>query len=356
MVRSILKGMQVVTQLPDAAAPPPRVAIALGTFDGVHVGHQTVLRSARQAAQQHGLASAVWTFANHPHSVVSATAPKQLTTLQERLALMAAMGFEVAYVIPFDETVRQIDPETFLTEWLWARCGVRHISVGYDFCFGRNRAGNSALLRQWGQTQGVGISVLPALALHCQGTEQVVSSTLIRKLVAYGQVAEAAERLGRPYTLTAPVVRGFQRGRQLGFPTANLDMALLVHHHRVLPALGVYAGWATVEGWDRPVMAVANLGLSPTFETVEPAERLEIHLLDVLEPLTGETLYGKTLSFAFAHHLREERWFPSKEALVAQITADCDHARARLVQAPPPPLQWVSCPSSEGMLCSATKA
>ncbi|MDH4378966.1 MAG: riboflavin biosynthesis protein RibF [Vampirovibrionales bacterium] len=318
--------MRVYHQLPSSSAATTPKAMALGTFDGVHAGHKAVLQSALHQAHVLGVAPTVWTFANHPQSVLSHTPPKLLTTLEERLTLMEAMGFTDAYVIPFDDAVRTITPEDFLTDWLYERCEARSLSVGYDFCFGRNREGNSQTLTQWGQQNTVGIHIIPPVMANLHQGDLIVSSTVIRKLVTFGDVEQARQLLERPYTLTAPVVEGFQRGRKLGFPTANLCMTTLMNHHRVLPALGVYAGWAAMEGHSTPLMAVANMGLSPTFETITPAERLEVHLLEAPIGLDLNILYGQTLSFAMTHRLRGEHIFSSVDALKTQIALDCDAA------------------------------
>jgi riboflavin kinase/FMN adenylyltransferase len=318
--------MRIHSQLPEPSSSTTPKALALGTFDGIHAGHKAVLQNALQQAQQLGASPTVWTFANHPQSVLSHTPPRLLTTLEERLALMEVMGFTDAYVIPFDNAVRTIAPDNFLTDWLYERCGARSLSVGYDFCFGRNREGNSQTLTHWGQGKNVGIHIIPPV----MASDLVVSSTVIRKLVTFGDVEQARQLLERPYTLTAPVVQGFQRGRKLGFPTANLCMRTLTDQHRVLPALGVYAGWATLKNHPTPLMAVANLGLSPTFETITPAERLEVHLLELPSHQSLENLYGQKLSFAITHRLRGEHIFSSVNALKAQITTDCDTAREQL--------------------------
>lgn len=342
---SLTMSFQVYSQLPHQSPQMPehaiKTSVAIGMFDGVHVGHRSVLASARNQALSHApvMRSGVLTFSNHPQTLLSQTPPRQLSTLAERLALFQQLGMDAVWAVPFDEAFRDISATDFVNEWLVNRLNVGHVSVGYDFCFGRGREGNGDVLKHLCHQAGITVEVV-APVRACQ---QIASSTLIRKLLTFGDVDTAAALLERPYSLMAPVVQGLQRGRTLGFPTANLDTKAL--QGRLLPGIGTYAGWSCVlpagEKEKTPVVwpAVCNIGFAPTFGDVL-TEQIEVHVLGQpdLSPYGG-SLYGHTLGFAFTHRLRDEQFFDGPEALVAQIQRDCDTALSVLGDVPPPVLE-----------------
>lgn len=297
----------------DITAAP--TAVAIGMFDGIHAGHQQVLQQALDVAQTHGYRSAVLTFSNHPQTVLSATPPRLLSTLAERLALLEAMGVELVAALPFNHEMQCLGAQSFVQNLLAQELGARHVAVGYDFCFGVNREGNGDTLKTLAQQYEMGVTIVPPVRVE----GQIVSSTVIRKLLTFGDVATAAQLLSRFYQLTAPVISGLKRGRQLGFPTANLCMDALAL--RAMPGVGTYAGWAELSGERYP--AVCNIGLSPTFTQDALPERVEVHVLGY----TGADFYGAPLTFAFTHRLRDESRFNSVDALTAQIQLDCDKAR-----------------------------
>ncbi len=310
-------------QLPDEAGMVPKrpQAVAIGMFDGVHVGHRQVLHSAYQQAASQGYGPAVLTFSNHPQTLLSQTPPRQLSTLEERLAIFKQVGMQAVWAVPFDETFREISAYDFVNDLLARQLQVKHVSVGYDFCFGNGREGNGDVLKHLCADAGITVDVVEPV----RAGGQIASSTLIRKLLTFGAVEEAATLLARPYSVSAPVITGRKQGRTLGFPTANVDMTALTH--RALPGIGTYAGWACLNG--QVYLAVCNIGLAPTFGH-SLNEQMEIHMLDY----SGPEFYGETIAFAFTHRLRNEQKFESKAALVEQITADCDQARQRLNQRP----------------------
>jgi len=295
--------------------------VTIGAYDGVHLGHQAVLAELRRrAVEAGGLRTVVVTFDRHPASVVRPeSAPKLLTGLDQKLEVLRATGFadEVA-VVAFDHARSQEEPEDFVQEVLVDGLAARLVVVGEDFHFGRRRRGNVALLAELGQrcgfeTVGLGLVDVPGVA-------GPVSSTAIRGHVAAGDVAAAARLLGRDYELRGTVVPGDQRGRTLGYPTANiaLDPVLL------LPALGIYAGW-----YERPDgalhAAAISVGRRPTFLGGEEAVTvLEAYLLD----FDGD-LYGEPARVRLSARLRDEARFDSVDELVAQM--DRDVARARQV-------------------------
>jgi len=298
-----------------------RPVLALGTLDGVHLGHQAILARTRElAAELHGTPAAL-TFARHPLEVVRpAEAPPVITPLPLRLLLLERLGIRAAVALEFSPEMAAMTAEAFFAEILVRRLRVAGLSVGYDFSFGRGRAGTVGLLRELAAAAGVRLAV--AEPVRVDG--QVVSSRHIRALLAEGDVAAARRFLGRPMAFLGEVGAGAGRGRGLGFATANLALP-----GRPVLRDGVYAGRAVVRGQLRN--AVMNLGVVPTFGA--GARRLEVHLADWEEPLHGERL----LVFVLAR-LRDERRFESAAALGAQVAAD--RAAAEAIWAAAAALPW----------------
>jgi riboflavin kinase/FMN adenylyltransferase len=302
----ILRGDPFGWQI-DATA----TAIAIGVFDGVHRGHQAVMRDLTTEAAERGLVSVALTFDPHPLEFVAPErAPDLLTTVEQRAALLAECGVEILGVLPFLE-IRDLDPRVFVTEILSLRLRASMVAVGENFRFGRDRGGDPALLTELGRSNGFTVEVVKMLGDG--GAEGTISSTRIRELLADGDVAKASLLLGRPFILAGPVIHGDARGHSIGFPTANLH----VPERMATPADGVYAAWAEVDG--RRHRAVVNIGVRPTFGVSQ--RTIEAHLLDF-----DDNLYGKVLTLGFVQRIREERRFDAIDALVAQITADRDEA------------------------------
>ncbi len=294
--------------------PEGGAAVAIGVYDGVHRGHQAVLAALRgRAAELGGLPVTVLTFDRHPLEIVDPErAPRLLTSEERKLELLAARGVDTVAVLTFDEEVRALTPDDFAADILAGGLGASLVAVGADFRFGKGRAGDVDELRTLGLGLGFYVEELDLV-----GDGAPVSSTAIRAAVAGGDVAAAARALGRPFELRGTVVRGEGRGRQIGFPTANVetDPRLLV------PARGVYAVWATVAGARRP--GVVNVGVRPTFG--EDREVVEVHVLD----FDGD-IYGAGVTLEFVARLREERRFAGVEELVAQIEQDVAAGRELL--------------------------
>jgi riboflavin kinase/FMN adenylyltransferase len=302
----------------------PATAVTVGVYDGVHRGHQHVLAALAVAAQ--GAAVTVVTFANHPASVVAPTrAPRLLTSLDHRLELLEAHGADIVGVLDFDDRLRRLAPADFVEQVLVTALHARLVAVGEGFRFGHELTGDVELLEELGRVHGFSVTGLPIL-----GGAEPVRSTVIRAALGAGDVVKAAELLGRPFQLRAVVQEGDRRGRGIGFPTANLE----IPHHLARPRWGVYAARAGVGATNRP--AVVNVGVRPTIGGER--ELVEVHLLD------GDAdLYGRELWVDFVARLREERRFPDLEALVAQIGADADEARAVLASRRRTP-----CPPADG--------
>ncbi len=289
----------------------PRPVLAMGTMDGVHLGHQAVLARTRELAATLGGTPAVLTFAQHPLEVVRpAEAPAVLTPLPVKLQLLERAGMVAAIAIEFSAAMAAVEAEDFVADILIKRLGVIGLSVGHDFGFGRGRRGTVALLESMAAAGGIGLAVLPPVRLG----EQVVSSRHIRGLLAAGEAGEARRFLGRPFAVLGEAQAGAGRGRGLGFPTANLAVP-----GRPVLKDGVYAGRVLVRGAFRDAMM--NLGVVPTFGA--GARRLEIHIAGWEDPLYGERLVVYVLE-----RLRDERRFPNAAALREQLTRDRAAAEA----------------------------
>lgn len=297
--------MNVVCGLLDLPSDPRPAALALGTFDGLHLGHQAVVAALRSAAARAGLQAVAVTFDPHPLTVVAPPGqPFLLSTIEERTDLFTSMGIDTLLVVRFDTELREVSAASWL-EMLSGRLQAREMVVSSNHAFGRGREGDTAMLQVWASARGIGVTVVPPV--HNGGA--VISSSGIRERLRTGDVRTAAQWLGRWYTVRGSVVAGDGRGRSLGVPTANLQ----VSPHKVVPCPGVYAAYATVAG--RTHMAAINIGVRPTFGG--GAQTVEAHLLDV-----DQDLYGQTVEVAFVSRLRDERRFPDLEALKARMAAD----------------------------------
>ncbi|MDT0633084.1 bifunctional riboflavin kinase/FAD synthetase [Rubrivirga sp. S365] len=321
----------------DAIRPAPGSVVTTGTFDGVHRGHQAIIRYLVDRARRVGGVPTVVTFDPHPREVLTGQPVPLLTTLDERADLLEALGVERFVVVPFSRDLSLLEPEDYVADVLVGRIGMREIVIGYDHRFGRKARGDQALLERLGGEHGFSVDVIPK---QVEG-DVTVSSTEIRRLLAdAGDAARAAVLLGRPYRITGTVVHGDARGRGIGFPTANVEPA---NDRKLVPAIGVYAVRATLPGGAQAAGAQAagaqtagavaegmmNVGRRPTFEA-DGATRAEVHLFD-----TDADLYGRRLAVDVVARLRGERRFDGVDALVAQLGQDREAARAVLA-APPP--------------------
>lgn len=294
--------------------------IALGNFDGLHLGHQAVIGRAVALARQSGVAAAVMTFEPHPRLFFKPDQePFRLSPFRMKANVIEALGVDYLYVQTFDKEFSERTPENFVSEVLVGGLGLSHIVVGYDYVFGYQRKGNVELLRALAAKYGFGVTAVEKLS---DGVERF-SSTAIRTLLRDGKPREAARMLGRYWEIEGRVVQGDQRGRQLGFPTANLEYRDYLH-----PKKGVYAIRAGVDRGAETVWhnGVANFGSRPTFDKTDVL--LEAHLFD-----TNEDLYGKHLRVALVEFIRPEKKFDGLEALKAQIAADSREARQILASA-----------------------
>jgi riboflavin kinase/FMN adenylyltransferase len=312
--------MEVLRDLAACPRPAEGTAVTIGAYDGVHLGHRAVITEVRRRAASEGLATAVVTFDRHPASVVRPeSAPRLLTDLEQKIELLAATGIDYCLVVTFDETRRQESAEDFVREVLDGCLAARLVVVGEDFHFGHGRAGNVNLLRAMGKELGFEVDPLELVDTDGRpaGEGERVSSTRIRSALVEGRLDEANRLLGRPHEVRGVVARGDKRGRELGFPTANVS----VPGDILLPADGIYAGWfERADGAVHP--AAISLGRRPTFYVQAHASLLEAHLLD----FDGD-LYDEHAKVRFVAWLRGEERFERVDALIEQIARDCDEAR-----------------------------
>jgi riboflavin kinase/FMN adenylyltransferase len=316
--------VQVIHGVGPCPTPLQPSAVTIGAYDGVHLGHRAVIDQVRSLAAARDLQTVVVTFDRHPAMVVRPeSAPRLLCDLDQKLELLAEAGVDATYVVHFDEERAKETAEEFVHEVLVGCLSTRAVVVGEDFHFGHKRGGNVALLREMGATLGFTVEGLELVGTDGEpaGGGAVVSSTAIRSLLAQGDVRAAAAMLGRPHEVRGVVEHGDKRGRELGFPTANLQIPAEVQ----LPADGIYAGW--FERADGTLHATAmSLGHRPTFyDRPADAPLLECNLLD----FAGD-LYGEAVRVRFVERLRGEIRFDGVEPLIAQMGADVEQARSLL--------------------------
>jgi riboflavin kinase/FMN adenylyltransferase len=307
----------------DRAPAIAGATVAIGNFDGVHRGHQAVIGEALRAARAAGRPGGVLTFEPHPRRFFKPDAPPfLLTRLRTKLRIIGGLGAEVVYALRFNARLAALEAEAFVDEVLVRGLGIAEAVVGYDFVFGRARRGSPELLRDRLAMHGRGCRIMPPVGAASLEAEEgmIYSSTGVRDALVAGDPAAAAAILGRPFEIEGHVRRGDQRGRTIGFPTANVELGDYLR-----PRLGVYAVRARIGRDPRPHDGVANLGMRPTVGGTAP--RLEVHLLD----FAGD-LYGRQLDVALCHFIRPEMKFPGLDALKAQIAADAAQARTLLAR------------------------
>ncbi len=311
--------MEIIHGYRDLRRELSHPTVVLGNFDGLHRGHQALLAEATQAASTRGGEAVVYTFEPHPARVLAPElAPALLTTPARKLELIAARGIDVCVLEPFTRELADMPAESFLDEVVLGALRPAQLVVGYDFGFGQGRRGNADTLREFGERHGIGTRVVQPVAVR----GLVASSTKIREFVRAGNMPGARLLLDRDFEVEGQVVRGAARGKDIGFPTANIEPET-----ELLPASGVYA--VTVRIMDggaaeRELLGAANIGTNPTFET-EGKLTVEVHILD----WDGD-LYGRRLRVGFAERLRPEHRYQGVDSLVAQMREDVRQARAIL--------------------------
>ena len=286
-------------------------AVTIGVFDGVHRGHQHLVRILLERAHQDGLATVAITFNPHPRTVLRpGTAVTYLTSLEERVELLQGLGIDSVAVLPFTSELAQLAPQEFLS-MLSQELDMRLLLVGPDFALGRNRAGTISVMRQAGEKLGFRVDVAPLLAED----DEKVGSTLVRQALSEGDLERVSRLLGRPFSLRGPIITGDRRGRTLGFPTANIAIGL----DRALPAFGIYVTRAHLR--ESTYDACTSIGVRPTFD-VEPRPTVEAYVLDF-----DQDVYGEELRLDLLHRLRGEIKFDDVDDLVAQMHRDIKATR-----------------------------
>jgi riboflavin kinase/FMN adenylyltransferase len=307
--------MQILRSISELSELSGPLFLAIGVFDGVHLGHQAVIStSARHAGQAEGTPVVV-TFDPHPAKVLRPDeAPHLLTATQHKISLIRDLGVAHLLVLHFDRQFAATAPEEFVRQLVTSSRPLREICVGHEWSFGKGRAGNLALLKQLGASCGFDVVGVPAVTLN----GEVVSSTAIRRAVEEGDLVKATQMLGREYTILGTVKAGEQLGRKLGFPTANLSA-----HSEQFPPNGVYVAEARLAG--ELYRGVANLGYRPTVSAEKTERLLELHLFDL-----NKDIYGAEVEVRFLRYLRPEQKFKNVDALAAQIARDVQSARESL--------------------------
>jgi riboflavin kinase/FMN adenylyltransferase len=307
--------MRVMQTAADLESVPGPVVLAIGVFDGVHLGHRAVIERATTDARRFGGNAVVVSFDPHPMRVLRPDkAPRLLTSTGHKIRLIRSLGVEHLLMLHFDAALASTPPEVFIHTLHAHARPLREICVGHEWSFGRNRAGNLALLRRMGDELGFDEVGVPAVKIG----GEIVSSTLIRRAVQTGDLKRAATLLGREYTILGTVVEGDHLGRRLGFPTANLSA-----HSEQFPPDGVYAVEARHRG--EMIPGVVNIGVRPTVKAAGGQRLLELHLFDF-----DREIYGEEIEVFFRRFLRSEIRFPDVASLQAQIGRDAAEARAAL--------------------------
>lgn len=283
--------------------------ISIGSFDGVHKGHQAIISRINDISREKNLRSLVASFEPHPREVLSDEMPPLLSPTEEKIILLKNSAIKAFATLPFTREMAFMEPEAFVEDILVAYLNIRAIVVGYDHHFGRNRRGNVDLLRSMGKDLDYAVHECDQVAV----SGQTVSSSLIREALQNGQVDLAASFLGRMYSLAGTVVGGAKRGKTIGFPTANISVA---SDRKLIPAGGVYAVWVKVPGYDVKKKGMMNIGTRPTFEG-NGRIHIEVNILDF-----DGSIYDRELRVEFVRRIRNEQKFGSVDELVQQLNAD----------------------------------
>jgi riboflavin kinase/FMN adenylyltransferase len=293
-------------------------AVTIGNFDGLHLGHQAMLARLQDVARARGLPSCVLSFEPHPREFFTPEqAPARLSSLREKAECLQRMGIDRLHVFRFDRAFSALSAEAFIEQVLGTTLEARYVLVGDDFRYGAKRTGDFALLKQAGQSLGFDAEFLPTVEV----AGERASSTAVRQALAAGELEHAERLLGRPYSISGRVVHGDKLGRDIGFPTANIQLK-----HNRPPLLGIFA--VEVYGLNgEPLPGAASLGKRPTVKNPDAVPVLEVHLFDF-----NAEIYGRRVRVDFLHKLRDEEKYPDLDSLVAQIRRDVDNAKQFLRQ------------------------
>lgn len=303
--------MKILYDLTELSSSKEPIGIALGTFDGLHIGHQEVIGRMVSHCQEKGYKSVVYTFSNHPRELTrNGHKVQKLASNGDKIKLIEDTGADYLLMVPFDETFMKTTPELFVKNFLIDGMNVKSLAVGFDYRFGKGAEGDVDLLQRLSKKYGYELMVISSVALN----GHKISSSEIRDRIKHGDMVTARAMLGRPYSVVGPVIKGKQVGRKLGFPTANI----LPEPHMSLIRPGVYVSYTEVGNVLYP--SLSNVGYNPTFDQTEL--NMESFLLDF-----DEDIYGQTIRIFFIAHIRDEKKFDSLEALIAQMNHDLDFAK-----------------------------
>lgn len=309
--------MLLITDLDSITKPFTNSVITLGNFDGLHLGHQGLIRMVIGRAREIQGQSMVVTFRPHPLKILAPEkCPPLISIYEEKIKLFEKLGIDVLVKIPFTLNFAEMSPKEFVKTILCDLLGAKEIYVGFNYRFGKGRKGTTQTLKAMGEKFGFRVNEVEQISLN----NEVISSTKIRQLLKAGEVGHAAGLLGRPYAITGIVIKGDSRGKTLGFPTANI-----ASRHTIIPSNGVYAVRLFVR--DKHYDGIVNIGVRPTFD--KHAFAIEAHVFDF-----HEDLYGEEITIFFIKKLRQEKKFDSSDALIAQITRDISEAKKVLAQNP----------------------
>jgi riboflavin kinase/FMN adenylyltransferase len=304
--------MEILRSIPELSGLPGPLLLAIGVFDGVHLGHQAVISTSAEHARTANGTPVVVTFDPHPEKILRPEkAPHLLTATDHKVGLIRTLGVRHLLIIPFDKEFAATEPEDFVHQLVEHSNPLREICVGHEWSFGRNRRGNLELLKKLGAQFDFNVVGIPPVSV----SGEIVSSTTIRRAIETGDLKKAATMLGREYTILGTVVHGDDLGKKIGFPTANLSA-----HSEQFPPNGVYFAEARLDGVVYP--GLVNLGYRPTMSSSRSDRILEIYLLDF-----DRDIYGKDLQLRFIRYLRPEQKFENVDALVRQIERDVQQAR-----------------------------
>ena len=297
--------------------PGKKTSVALGNFDGIHIGHREIFFAALDAAKEHGLDSLCFTFSNHPFNFIlrrddsDPDAVKLICTEEEKIALIEEMGFDILVNVPFDEYIMTMQAHDFFENIVKDKLNAGYVSVGFNYTYGARAMGRTDTLRSECEAAGIGLSIHEAVVVD----GEVVSSTLIREMIATGNMEMTAKLLGRPYSFMGTVRHGKRLGSRMGIPTINIPAPA----RQMLPPNGVYFSRIHIDGAE--YNSVSNIGLNPTVNEDSRQKTIETNIFDY-----DDDAYGKEVTVFFDHFSRGERKFRNKEELFAQISRDCENA------------------------------
>lgn len=287
-------------------------AVALGNFDGVHVGHQKLISTMISKGKEMGLKSSLLLFENHTKTVLKKVEQKLITPFDHKLKILESMGVELIFKMIFDETIMRLSPEDFVKKILIDKLNCKAVVVGYDYRFGHKASGDAIYLKELGKKYGFHVTIIEPVYIE----NKVVSSTEIRELLLSGKLEEARKMLGRNYSIVGKIVPGKKIGNKLGFPTANIEPL----GNYIIPKYGVYDTNTIID--NKSYLSASSVGFNPTFN--DKSLKIETHILDF-----NENIYGKTIELEFVRYLREEEKFSDLSQLIKQIEADIMKVKTR---------------------------